>query len=183
MKTMIRLGGAIAVCISLLVTAAVFAEGGFGGGHGGGGSGRFHGGYYGGYRGGWGPGIASGFGWPDSYDNYAPAYYYAPAPVVYSAQLQVVYGLPTVNYEPQRPVQLPTPSVQTQSAQPNNPPPLTVVDIKALAKAGLSDEVILSQIRSSRVVFHLTTAEILDLNTNTVSQPVIDFMINTASQR
>ena len=69
MKTMIRLGGAIAVCISLLVTAAVFAEGGFGGGHGGGGSGRFHGGYYGGYRGGWGPGIASGFGWPDSYDN------------------------------------------------------------------------------------------------------------------
>ena len=58
---------------------------------------------------------------------------------------------------------------------------MTVADIKALAKGGLSDEVILSQIRSNHAVFKLTTEEILDLNTNKVSQKVIEFMINTAS--
>jgi hypothetical protein len=57
--------------------------------------------------------------------------------------------------------------------------PLGVADIKALAKAGVSDEVIISQIRSSRVAFRLTTAEIIDLKDSGVSQKVIDFMINT----
>jgi hypothetical protein len=54
-------------------------------------------------------------------------------------------------------------------------------DIKALAKAGLSDEVILSHIRNSGAVYHLTTAEIIDLKQSGVSDRVIDFMINTAS--
>jgi hypothetical protein len=57
-----------------------------------------------------------------------------------------------------------------------------VADIKALAKAGISDEVIVSQVRNSRAVFHLTTAEILELKEGGVSEKVIDFMINTANR-
>lgn len=56
-----------------------------------------------------------------------------------------------------------------------------LADIKALAKAGISDEVIISQIRASRTVYHLSTAEILDLKEAGVSNRVIDFMINTAA--
>jgi len=59
--------------------------------------------------------------------------------------------------------------------------PLGLADIKALAQAGLSDEVIISQIRSSRAIYHLSTAEIIDLKDSGVSQRVIDFMINTPS--
>jgi len=59
--------------------------------------------------------------------------------------------------------------------------PLGLADIKALAKAGVSDEVIISQIRNSRVVYRLTTAEIIDLKDSGVSQKVIDFMINSPS--
>jgi len=59
------------------------------------------------------------------------------------------------------------------------PAPLGIADIKAMAKSGVSDEVIISQIRSVHAVYHLTTAEILDLKDTGVSQKVIDFMINT----
>ena len=59
--------------------------------------------------------------------------------------------------------------------------PLGLADIKALTKAGVSDEVIISQIRNSRVVYRLTTAEIIDLKDSGVSNRVIDFMINTPS--
>ncbi len=59
--------------------------------------------------------------------------------------------------------------------------PLGLADIKALSKAGISDEVIISQIRNSRTVYRLTTAEIIDLKDSGVSQKVIDFMINTQS--
>jgi hypothetical protein len=58
---------------------------------------------------------------------------------------------------------------------------ITVADVKALATAGLSDDVILSHIRNSHPVYHLTTAEIIDLKKSGVSEKVIDFMINTAS--
>jgi YMGG-like Gly-zipper len=57
--------------------------------------------------------------------------------------------------------------------------PLGLADIKALAKAGVSDEVIISQIRNSGTVYHLSTAEIIDLKDGGVSEKVIDFMINT----
>ncbi len=60
--------------------------------------------------------------------------------------------------------------------------PMGLADIKMLAKSGVSDEVILSQIRNSRTVYHLSAAEILDLKDAGVSEKVIDFMINTASQ-
>jgi outer membrane lipoprotein SlyB len=59
--------------------------------------------------------------------------------------------------------------------------PLGTADIKALARAGVSDEVIISQIRSSRTIYHLSTAEIIDLKDAGVSEQVIDVMINTAS--
>jgi outer membrane lipoprotein SlyB len=58
---------------------------------------------------------------------------------------------------------------------------LTPADIKALARAGISDEVIISQIRNSHTVFYLNTAEIIELRDTGVSNKVIDFMINTPS--
>jgi hypothetical protein len=59
--------------------------------------------------------------------------------------------------------------------------PLGVADVKMLAKSGISDEVIISQIRNSRTVYRLSAADILDLKDNGVSEKVIDFMINTPS--
>jgi outer membrane lipoprotein SlyB len=59
--------------------------------------------------------------------------------------------------------------------------PLGLADVKALSKADVSDEVIISQIRNSRTAYRLTTAEIIDLKDSGVSQKVIDFMINTPS--
>jgi outer membrane lipoprotein SlyB len=60
--------------------------------------------------------------------------------------------------------------------------PLTVVDVKSLVKAGLSDDLVISQIRNSRTVYHLNTADIIDLKGSGVSEKVIDFMINTPTQ-
>jgi len=57
--------------------------------------------------------------------------------------------------------------------------PLGLPDIKMLAKNGVSDDVILSQIRNSHTVYHLTAPEIIELKDAGVSQRVIDFMINT----
>jgi len=57
--------------------------------------------------------------------------------------------------------------------------PLSVADVKALAAAGISDNVIISQIRNSHTVYHLGAADIIDLRNAGVSNPVIDFMINT----
>jgi hypothetical protein len=56
---------------------------------------------------------------------------------------------------------------------------LGVADVKALAKAGLSDKLILNQIRNSHVVYHLTAVEIIDLRESGVSEKVIEYMINT----
>jgi YXWGXW repeat-containing protein len=63
-------------------------------------------------------------------------------------------------------------------AQAQSPPP-SVADIKLLAKGGVSEEVILSQIRNSHAAYRLSTADILDLKDAGVSEKVIDFMINT----
>ena len=57
--------------------------------------------------------------------------------------------------------------------------PLSTADIKALVKAGVSDDVIISQIQSSHTVFHLSSADIIDLHQAGVSDRVVDFMINT----
>jgi outer membrane lipoprotein SlyB len=57
--------------------------------------------------------------------------------------------------------------------------PLGVADVKALARSGISDDVIISQIRNSRTIYHLSAADIIDLRDAGVSNRVIDFMINT----
>ena len=59
--------------------------------------------------------------------------------------------------------------------------PLTIADVKALAEANVSDDVIISQIRNSHTVFHLSASDIIDLHNAGVSSNVINFMINTPS--
>jgi hypothetical protein len=103
-------------------------------------------------------------GWGVGYSSYycpPPVYYYAPRPVYY------VPPPP-----PPPPVVYTTPRTTEQR--------IGVADVKALVKAEVSDEVIISQIKNTRSVFRLTTAEIIDLKDSGVSQRVIDFMINTS---
>lgn len=59
--------------------------------------------------------------------------------------------------------------------------PLSIADVKALAKAGISEDVMISQIKNSRTVFHLSAADIIDLRDAGVSDKVVNYMINTAS--
>src|SRR6185369_10130917 len=72
--------------------------------------------------------------------------------------------------------QAPQTYVRVEQAQ-----PLALADVQALAKAGLSDDVIVSQIQNTRSVYHLSVADILDLRNSGVSDKVINFMINTAA--
>ena len=72
--------------------------------------------------------------------------------------------------------QAPQTYVRVQQGQ-----PLTISDIKALAEAKVSDDVIISQIRNSHTVFHLSTSDIIELHNAGVSENVINFMINTPS--
>lgn len=57
--------------------------------------------------------------------------------------------------------------------------PLSVADVKALAAAKVGDDVIINQIRNSHTVFHLSSADIIDLKDSGVDEQVMDFMINT----
>ena len=59
--------------------------------------------------------------------------------------------------------------------------PLSLADVKALAAAKVGEEVIISQIRNSRTVFHLSAADIIDLKNSGVDEKIINFMINTAT--
>ena len=59
--------------------------------------------------------------------------------------------------------------------------PLSVADVKALAKAGISEDVIISQIRNSHTVYHLSAADIIDLRDAGVTDKVVNYMINTPS--
>jgi uncharacterized protein YcfJ len=61
----------------------------------------------------------------------------------------------------------------------NQGSPLSLADVKALAKAGISEDVIVSQIRNSRTVFHLSAADIIDLRDSGVTDKVINYMIDT----
>lgn len=72
--------------------------------------------------------------------------------------------------------QAPQTYVRVQQGQ-----PLSLSDIKALAQAKVSDEVIINQIRNSHTVFHLSTTDIIDLHNSGVSENVINFMINSPS--
>ncbi len=73
--------------------------------------------------------------------------------------------------------QAPQTYVRVQEGQ-----PLTVSDVKALAAARVSDDVIINQIRNSHTVYHLSSTDIIDLHNSRVSDTVINFMISTPSQ-
>jgi hypothetical protein len=64
------------------------------------------------------------------------------------------------------------------------PPPLplppSIADIKALAKSGLNDDVIIGQISNTHAVYHLDANALIDLHNSGVSEKVIAYMINTA---
>jgi hypothetical protein len=57
--------------------------------------------------------------------------------------------------------------------------PLYPQDIKSMVAAGVTDDVIISQIKSTRSIYHLSAADIIDLHNAGVSSRVVDFMINT----
>ncbi len=60
--------------------------------------------------------------------------------------------------------------------------PLAVADIISMVKAGVSDDLVISQIRYSRTVYHLRSGEIIELKNTGVSEKIIDFMINTPNE-
>jgi len=72
--------------------------------------------------------------------------------------------------------QAPETYVRVQQGQ-----PLSVADVKALAKAGVSDEVVITQIQNSRTAFHLSADDIIDLHDAGVSDNVVDYLISTAN--
>lgn len=51
--------------------------------------------------------------------------------------------------------------------------PLAVADVKALAKAGISEDVIISQIQNSHTVYHLSAADIIELWNNARTAEVL----------
>ena len=57
--------------------------------------------------------------------------------------------------------------------------PLSIADVKALAKAGISEDVIINQIHNSRTIFHLSAADIIDLRDAGVTNKVVNYMIDT----
>ena len=60
--------------------------------------------------------------------------------------------------------------------------PVTIDDIVSMTKAMISDDLIISQIRNSRTIYHLKTADIIALKRSGVSERVINFMINSPSE-
>ncbi len=59
--------------------------------------------------------------------------------------------------------------------------PTSIADVKAMAKAGVSDDVIISQIRNTRTVYRLAAADVIGLRDAGVSDKVLNFMLNTPS--
>ena len=164
--------------------------------------------YYGGCGGSYGLNSSCGYGYSAPCYGYT-SYYYAPVvPVSYSSPPMVYSSPPPAVYDPPKVVYgTPTPEAQS-SQQPLLPavvhgtatpavasPPeaqsqpstryslqnqsLGLADVRALAKAGLSEETILNQVRNSGVVYHLTAVEIIDLKQSGVTEKVINAMIST----
>lgn len=59
--------------------------------------------------------------------------------------------------------------------------PLGIADVKNMARAGVSDNVIIGQIQGTHTVFRLSAADIIDLHNSGVSDRIINFMQNTAA--
>ena len=205
MKSGINILGAVGITISIgFMTATALADkdghSWFGKNHGAGwhGGGSWHG------EGG-GPGYRSTWfdPWGFSFGAYeGPGYYYYPPLLAdyYPPRSSDYHAdtdyFPSMYYAPQLSVDHPhlLPAAD-QNASPSSSatpepqpgrldsllPPVSVTDIKLLAKTGVSDAVILSQIRNSHAVYHLNSSDVNDLKSNNVSKAVIDFTINTAT--
>jgi outer membrane lipoprotein SlyB len=63
----------------------------------------------------------------------------------------------------------------------DNGQPLSIQDIKDMSRAGIKDDVIISQIRATNSVYHLSSADIISLKEAGVSQRVINAMIQTGN--
>jgi hypothetical protein len=59
--------------------------------------------------------------------------------------------------------------------------PLTLADVKFMAKLAFSSDVIITEVRNSHTVYHLGAKDIIDLKDSGVSDQVIDFLINSPS--
>ena len=59
--------------------------------------------------------------------------------------------------------------------------PLAVADVKAMVSAHVGDDVIIGQIQSTRSVYHLSSADIIDLHNAGASEKVIQYMINSVN--
>lgn len=72
-----------------------------------------------------------------------------------------------------------TETVYRQAQVVTAPPALTLAQIKEMTAKGVSDETILSALRSSRAVYRLTSQDVTDLQEAKVSQAVIDDLLAT----
>ncbi len=68
----------------------------------------------------------------------------------------------------------PAPQVATPAVNPTS-----IEDIKSMSKAGVSDEVIINQMTTTRSVYQLNADAIVDLNRAGVSAKVVNHMINS----
>lgn len=59
---------------------------------------------------------------------------------------------------------------------------LSIDDIKRMTQTGVSDDKIISRIRSTGSIFYLSSSDIDDLKKSGVSQRVIDYMMQTGYQ-
>ena len=59
---------------------------------------------------------------------------------------------------------------------------LSLADIKALAKAEVADDIVISEINNTRSTFSLTAQAIMDLKNAGVSEKVIAYMMNPKPQ-
>lgn len=59
--------------------------------------------------------------------------------------------------------------------------PLSIADIKAMAKAGVSDDIIINQIINTHSAYNLDANDIIDLKSSGVSDKVITYMMNTSA--
>ncbi len=82
----------------------------------------------------------------------------------------------SADQEQERRLREQAPATYTKAVQAT---PLSVADVKAMAKAGVAEDTIIAQIANSRTIYHLSANDIIDLSNAGVGQKVTTYMINT----